>query len=117
LTTSLSYDGALYLRNIKIVDCGAELLWKILRYARLNRQQGLSQTAIASFETAEDGAKRGGDRDALRLVKLDHLHALSGGWRNPDYGGRLLRKISLTRQNSTRKGESPLLMPLVSELK
>lgn len=90
---SLSYDGALYIKDIKVVDAGGELLWKILRYARINNHKALQQRALDDFDTAEDGAKRGGDTDAVELLQLYREHGLSGDWRNPIYGERLLERI------------------------
>ena len=91
---ALSYDGALYLHDMKIVDAGGELLWKILRYARINKETALQKHALEGFETAEDGAKRSGDPDTVALLKLYREHGLSGDWRNPIYGEKLLERIS-----------------------
>lgn len=90
---SLSYNGALYIKDIKIVDAGGELLWKILRYARINDYKELRQRALDDFDTAEDGAKRGGDAGAVELLQLYREHGQSGDWRNPIYGERLLERI------------------------
>lgn len=91
---SLSYEGALRVKDIKIVDVGSELLWKILRYARINKHEDLQQSALQYFDIAEDGAKRGGDSDALTLVQLYREHGISGDWNNPIYGEHLLDRIS-----------------------
>ncbi len=90
---ALSYDGALYIQNIKVVDAGGELLWKILRYARINNHKNLQQRALDEFDTAEDGAKRGGDPDTVKLLQIYRKHGLSGDWRNPTYDKKLLSKI------------------------
>jgi hypothetical protein len=90
----LSYDGALYIQDIKVVDAGGGLLWKILLYARINNHKELHKLALAEFDTAEDGAKRGGDKDTVKLLKLYRKHGLSGDWRNPIYGERLLNRIA-----------------------
>lgn len=91
---ALAYDGSLYLRNLKIVDAGGEVLWRILRYVSLNKHEALRQRAIEDFETAEDAAKRAGENDAVALLRLYRDHGLTGDWRNPVYGEELLSKIT-----------------------
>jgi hypothetical protein len=91
---SLSYDGALYVRNLKVVDAGGELLWRILRYVRINKHEPLLERVLDDFNTAEDAARRAGGKDAVTLLRLYRKHGLTGDWRNPIYGERLLNKIT-----------------------
>jgi len=91
---SFAYDGALYMKNIRVVDAGSELLWKILRYARINHHNHLQQRALEEFATAEDAAKRGGESDIFKLIHLYRKHGLAGDWQSPDYGEKLLDLIS-----------------------
>jgi hypothetical protein len=91
---SLSYDGALYVRNIKVVDAGGELLWRILRYVRIKNHEPLLGRVLDDFNTAEDAARRAGEKDAVTLLRLYRKHGLTGDWRNPIYGEKLLEKIT-----------------------
>lgn len=91
---ALAYDGALYLGDIKVVDASGELLWKILRYARINNHAELQERAHQEFDVAENGAERSGDPDTLKLLQLYRKHGMSGDWRNPRYGKHLFDRIA-----------------------
>ncbi len=91
--TSLAYDAALYINNINIVEAGGELLWKILRYARINNYKELLERSMIEFETAEDGARRGGDKYMIALLRLYRQHGLSGDWHYPKYTKDLLKRL------------------------
>lgn len=91
---SLSYNGSLYLHNLKVVDAGGELLWKVLRYVHINNHESLRERALDDFRTAEDAARRAGEDDAISLLQLYRDHGLTGDWRNPIYGAELLNKIT-----------------------
>ena len=59
---NLAYDGALYLRSIRVVDCGGWILWTGLRLALANRLKDVERTAREHFATARSAARRSSAR-------------------------------------------------------
>lgn len=90
----LAYDGALYVHNLKVVEAGGELLWKILRYARINKHKELLQSTLREFDTAEDAAARANNAVALALLKIQRKHGMTGNHRLPEYPIDLDEKIA-----------------------
>jgi hypothetical protein len=75
---SLAYDGALYVRDPRIVDVGCEVSWRILRLARQRRARRLRAAAEDAFATVLDGAKRSNNSLSLTIVELSRKHAVDG---------------------------------------
>ncbi|TAJ07158.1 MAG: HNH endonuclease [Nitrospirae bacterium] len=91
---NLAYDGALYIHNLEVVEAGGELLWKILRYARINKHKVLLQNTLREFDTAEDAAARANNTAALTLLKVQRKHGMSGNHRHPEYPLDLNEKLA-----------------------
>jgi hypothetical protein len=94
----LAYDGALYSRNLALVDSGAELLWKILRYARVNELRRLYSRATEDFNTAIDAARRADNADAQTLIEMYKEHGEHGDWHYPEYPDAFHEKIHRAEQ-------------------
>lgn len=90
---SLAYDGALYLRNLRIVDEGCEILWHILSYATIHRHRKLRALVLDGFETALDGATRSGLSTAVTLVREARQHGEAAGHRSPEYSEAVMRAL------------------------
>lgn len=76
----LAYDGAKYLRELRVVAAGAELMWRVLRFAHLNDLADLERSALEAFRLAEDGARhaQGGEfRHALEWLDYRRRDALA----------------------------------------
>jgi hypothetical protein len=76
----LAYDAAKYLNDIVIVDAGAFVLWKVLRFAHLNTMDELKNQALDAFETAIHGAvdsPRGPFDDAVRWLTFKRDDAMA----------------------------------------
>lgn len=89
----LAYDGSLYAHDLQIVNAGGELLWKLLRFSRINKLKKLQAEILQEFATALDAAKRAGDQDSLTLITLYRNHGLKGDWHYPAYPDDLADKI------------------------
>jgi hypothetical protein len=79
----MAYEGALYTRNLAVTNAGGELLWKILRYARINGLRTLVERTVDDFETAQAAARRAADLRAVELLLLYQEHGLKGDWHYP----------------------------------
>jgi hypothetical protein len=55
---NMAYDGALYIWDLRVVEAGAELLWRLLRYGHLNHINAVQQDAERAFASALDAARR-----------------------------------------------------------
>lgn len=95
----LAYDAALYTGVFRIVDAGGTLLWRILALAVINNLDRLRAIALEHFDAALDGAKRGGDRDALDLLQIYRHHGLAGESQYPDYSDRLVVRLTAARRD------------------
>jgi hypothetical protein len=87
---SLVHDGDKYLASLDFVDRGAELLWRILRYARVNGIVELEQKATEAFEWAAQHRTP----DAEQLLDIYREHAKSGEHRVPELPDDLIEKLS-----------------------
>jgi hypothetical protein len=74
---NLAHDGAKYLRNIRIIDRGARILWGVLRFAQLNNLEELKKDTINEFCTLEETAKIKGFSDGKRWLEFLRLDALA----------------------------------------
>ena len=75
---NLAYDGALYLRDIAVVDSGGWVLWTALRLALVNRLRQVEATVREYFETSRTAARRargGPFDDALRWLEWQEVDA------------------------------------------
>ena len=78
----LSYDGAKYLRSLKVVDDGGLVLWAVLRFSHLNKLDDLRQHVEQAFATSISGARDRGDdpfEDAVRWLEFLRADALAVG--------------------------------------
>jgi hypothetical protein len=82
---ALAYDGALHLHNLKVVDSGCEILWRLLSYASIHRHKALRAKVLEAFDVALDGAVRSGDLLAAKLVHLAREYGERGGTRRLEY--------------------------------
>ena len=87
---NLIHDGDKYLDDLRVVEYGAELLWKILRYARINSYSKLIESAIRTFDWVSGGDR---SKDADRLIGIYRVHGETGDHRFPDYPDDLVDKI------------------------
>lgn len=76
----LAYDGSLYIRDLRVVEAGAEVLWRLLRFAQLNDVGSIRQDAEREFETSIDAARRttwSDGRHALTWLTFKQQSALA----------------------------------------
>lgn len=91
--SSLAYDGALYVRDLKIVDSGCEVLWRILSCSRIHSLSQVESHVLDGFRTALDAATRSKNQSAIEIVGLTRKHGTEGQWRAPDYPRQLAETI------------------------
>jgi hypothetical protein len=89
----MAYDGALYLHNLRIVDEGCEILWRLLSYSKIHRLKSLRTAVLDGFETVLDGATRSENAAAVSLVETARRYGDAGGTRAPEYPRELALQL------------------------
>jgi len=74
----VAYNGVLKVHDFVVANAGGELLWKILRFVRLNRLRKLKKDVLREFDNVIDAAKRSGDQRMVDLILLYRQHGLTG---------------------------------------
>ncbi len=82
---SLAYDGALYVKSLRIADEGCDILWRVMSFAVIHKNRRLKEHVRLAFETALDGATRSGVPGAIELVNLAQEHGKAARTRIPQY--------------------------------
>jgi hypothetical protein len=68
---ALAYDGAKYLKDLRIISIGARLMSRLLRISHLNRLDDLKKTLLDQFKIVREIAEERDLHDAVQV--LDYL--------------------------------------------
>jgi hypothetical protein len=71
--SDFAYDGAKWLRELRVVEAGSDLLWRVLRFAHLNEERGLERFARSEFAKVEGAARDVRAREWIEFRRLDAL--------------------------------------------
>jgi len=75
---SLTYDGIKHLKSLGVVSAGVDILWHILRYARLNESLGETEDrTLQEFDSLEQTASQFSLSDALVWIRFQREDALA----------------------------------------
>lgn len=102
----IAYDGAKYLRDLQVVDAGAQILWFIMRHATLCKHKLMQKKMRDYFASASEAAaqSRGGQfDDAIRWLKFRQEDALAAAPKPPpDLPEDLWAKVATPRAYAAR---------------
>jgi hypothetical protein len=90
----IAYDGALYCRKLEIVDAGAQILWRLLSYAKTRSLPGLEKLVRTYFAQAFDGARRSSTPLAVDLLEAFKKHGEGREWRRLRLPGKFLEAMA-----------------------
>lgn len=75
--STMAYDAAKYLRDIRVAAAGADVLWAVLRFAHMNNLKGLKKEVLSEFRSLENEAEVAGFNEGKRWFEFERLDALA----------------------------------------
>ena len=91
---SLVYEGSLRLHDLRVVEAGAEILWRLLSIAVASRRKALERLVLQAFAAGFDGASRGKQAVAAELLVAFRDHGLKAGSDYPPLSRALIFKMA-----------------------
>ena len=75
--STMAYDAAKYLRDMRVAAAGANVLWEVLRFAHVNKLRELKREVLSEFRSLENEAEVGGFSEGKRWFEFECLDALA----------------------------------------